>query len=250
MPERPGGGAEPPAARGDIDSVPGGPPPGQAVGYGARAVAVAGTGAVLLAAGIVSVRGVPVEAPVPPMIMVVLYTLVAAVAVAGMLVAGHAVRRPAPPDGVARGRVGLPAKQACEAGSDTLQGKSGDGPHGIARGTDRGVVLARFQVDVRGARRIIAAGSVHWVEACGNYVRLHLPGESHLYRMSLGELEAALDPHRFLRVHRSALVNLDAITRVEPLPSGDADLWLEGDARVRLSRRYAKAFHERTGRSR
>ena len=110
------------------------------------------------------------------------------------------------------------------------------------------VPLDRFQVDARGTRRIVRADDVLWIEAAGNYARLHLAEESFLYRLPLARLEGEL-PQNFLRVHRSAIVNLDAVRRVAPLASGDAELHLRGERQVRLSRRYAKAFHTRTGRA-
>lgn len=109
--------------------------------------------------------------------------------------------------------------------------------------------LRRFQVDTRGGRRVIRAADIDWIEAAGNYARLHAEGAAHLYRMPLARLEAALDRERFLRVHRSAIVNLDAVEEVRPRASGDADLRLRTGAAVRLSRRYAPDFHERTGRA-
>ncbi len=109
--------------------------------------------------------------------------------------------------------------------------------------------LRRFQVDARRGRRVIRAADVDWIEAAGNYARLHADGGAHLYRMPLARLEAALDRERFLRVHRSAIVNLDAVEEVRPRASGDADLRLRTGAAVRLSRRYAPSFHERTGRA-
>lgn len=117
----------------------------------------------------------------------------------------------------------------------------------IAVGEAPGARLDRFQVDTRGTRRVVRAEEVAWIEAAGNYARLHLADESFLYRLPLARLEAEL-PDNFLRVHRSAIVNLDAVRRVAPLPSGDAELHLAADRHVRLSRRYAKAFHARTGR--
>ena len=109
--------------------------------------------------------------------------------------------------------------------------------------------LRRFQVDTRGGRRVIRAADVDWIEAAGNYARLHAEGAAHLYRMPLARLEAALDRERFVRVHRSAIVNLDAVEEVRPRASGDADLRMRTGAAVRLSRRYAPDFHERTGRA-
>ena len=111
-----------------------------------------------------------------------------------------------------------------------------------------GTRLDRFQVDTRGTRRVVRAEDVLWIEAAGNYARLHLADDSFLYRLPLARLEAEL-PDNFLRVHRSGIVNLDALRRVAPLPSGDAELHLAGGRLVSLSRRYAKSFHARTGRA-
>lgn len=123
-------------------------------------------------------------------------------------------------------------------------------PFSVARAAAAAAApLRRFQVDTRGGRRVIRAADIDWIEAAGNYARLHAEGAAHLYRMPLARLEAALDRERFLRVHRSAIVNLDAVEEVRPRASGDADLRLRTGAAVRLSRRYAPDFHERTGRA-
>lgn len=124
-------------------------------------------------------------------------------------------------------------------------------PPSVARSAEASVAapLRRFQVDGRRGRRVIRAADVAWIEAAGNYARLHVDGHAHLYRMPLARLEAALDRERFVRVHRSAIVNLDAIEEVRTRASGDADLRLRTGAAVRLSRRYAADFHERTGRA-
>jgi two-component system, LytTR family, response regulator len=104
-------------------------------------------------------------------------------------------------------------------------------------------------VETRTGRRVIEVSAVEWIRASGNYARLHLPGESVLYRMPLSQLENELDPGHFLRVHRSAMVNLSAVVRVLPLPSGDVELILSSGTTVRMSRRYARAFHDATGRA-
>ena len=85
---------------------------------------------------------------------------------------------------------------------------------------------------------LVPAESVEWLEAARNYVRLHAGGESHLPRAALSDLEGRLDPDAFVRVHRSAIVNLDAVTRFEPASHGDWRVFLRGGATVRLSRRY------------
>ena len=111
-------------------------------------------------------------------------------------------------------------------------------------------MLDRFQIDVGGRRRIVRAEDIEWFEAKGNYARLHLVDDDYLYRSSLARLERELDPTQFLRVHRSAIVNVEAVRGFKPLPTGDAELMLESGSLVRMSRRYADSFHRATGRPR
>ncbi|HEX7090853.1 MAG TPA: LytTR family DNA-binding domain-containing protein [Longimicrobiales bacterium] len=98
--------------------------------------------------------------------------------------------------------------------------------------------LERFLVRQRGRMRLVRAAEVDWIEAADNYVRLHVDKESLLARATLAEVEKRLDPTKFARVHRSAIVNLDAIRELRPWSHGDALLVLRSGAEVRLSRRY------------
>ena len=79
---------------------------------------------------------------------------------------------------------------------------------------------------------------VDWVEAAKNYVRLHVGARTHLVRTTLTALERRLDPQRFRRVSRSALVNLDRVRELQPWFHGDAIVVLHTGAQVTLSRRY------------
>ena len=106
-----------------------------------------------------------------------------------------------------------------------------------------------LQVDSADGRRMLRAADVEWMEAAGNYLKLHTGGTSHLYRQSLATMQRTLDERRFLRVHRSAIINLEHVTSVFPKPSGDAEIVMRSGSRVPLSRRYAREFHERTGRT-
>lgn len=76
---------------------------------------------------------------------------------------------------------------------------------------------------VRSGGRIffIRTDEVDWIEAEGNYVRLHTGSESHLVRETMTNLEARLDPGKFLRVQRSALVNIESVRELRP--------WFQGD---------------------
>jgi two-component system LytT family response regulator len=82
------------------------------------------------------------------------------------------------------------------------------------------------------------------VEAEGNYVRLHCAGVSHLMRETLHRLEARLDPRRFVRINRSAIVNLDRVSRLEPWFHGEFEVLLEDGTRLRSSRTYSNRLRE------
>jgi len=98
--------------------------------------------------------------------------------------------------------------------------------------------LERLLVQERGRSFFVRARDVEWVEARRNYVRLHAAGRAHVVRGTLTALERRLDPERFRRVNRSALVNVDRVREVQPWFHGDAIVILESGARVTLSRRY------------
>jgi DNA-binding LytR/AlgR family response regulator len=80
------------------------------------------------------------------------------------------------------------------------------------------------------------------VEASGNYAVLHVGGELLEIRSSLTKLEGELDPKRFVRVHKSHLVNIARVVEVTPWVSGDWRIRLQDGAEVNLSRRYRQRF--------
>lgn len=84
--------------------------------------------------------------------------------------------------------------------------------------------------------RFIAADDVDWIDAAGNYVRLHVAGGSHLLRDTMKSVEARLDPERFVRVHRSAIVNLERVVSMEPYFHGEYVLTLRDGTRLNSSR--------------
>ena len=96
----------------------------------------------------------------------------------------------------------------------------------------------RLVVKRGGAYAMLDLANLDWLEAAGNYVRLHVGDQSYLYRTSLAELERCLPSDRFVRVHRSAVVNLDRVKRIEPTGSGDFEIRLESGRTVRMSRTY------------
>lgn len=100
----------------------------------------------------------------------------------------------------------------------------------------------RFLVRTREKVLFIKADDLEWVEAADYYVSLHAGGKSYLLRQTMAEIERQLDPAKFVRVHRSAIVNLDRVREIHPLFRGDAELVLEGGTRVRLSRTRRAEF--------
>lgn len=96
----------------------------------------------------------------------------------------------------------------------------------------------RFLVRKLGREFLVAARDIEHVQAAGNYANLQVHGREYPLRTTLAKLEQRLDPARFTRVHRSWIVNLDAVESIEPLESGDARLLMRGGAQVPCSRRY------------
>jgi two-component system, LytTR family, response regulator len=80
---------------------------------------------------------------------------------------------------------------------------------------------------------------IDWVEAAGNYVRLHARNESHLLRESMKNMEAKLDPKLFVRIHRSAIVNVDHIRELQPWFHGEYVVMLHDGTRLMASRVFA-----------
>jgi two-component system, LytTR family, response regulator len=79
---------------------------------------------------------------------------------------------------------------------------------------------------------------VDWLEAEGNYVRLHCGRDAHLVRATLGGMEDQLDARTFTRIHRSTIVNVDRVKEVRPWFAGDYVVKLQDGTELRLSRRY------------
>lgn len=84
----------------------------------------------------------------------------------------------------------------------------------------------------------VRAAEIDWVQAEGNYTRLHVAGATHLLRETLQALELQFDPAQFLRISRSAIVNLDRVKEVQPLFYGDQVVILRDGAKLNLTRNY------------
>lgn len=101
----------------------------------------------------------------------------------------------------------------------------------------------RFAVRKRGGSEVmVEIADIDWIEASGNYAILHVSGDTFEIRSSLAKLESELDPKRFVRVHKSHVVNIARVAEVTPWISGDWRIRLQDGAEVNLSRRYRQRF--------
>lgn len=100
----------------------------------------------------------------------------------------------------------------------------------------------RFAVRRKGREVMVEVADIDWIEASGNYAVLHVGDETFEIRSSLTKLEGELDPKRFVRVHKSHLVNIARVVEVTPWVSGDWRIRLQSGAEVNLSRRYRQRF--------
>lgn len=116
-----------------------------------------------------------------------------------------------------------------------------------AAGSDRTSHVRRLSVPGDRGVTMVDTDAIRWIEAAGDYVRLHLVGGARLLSERMWALDRKLDPGRFMRVHRSAIVQLRAIEEVRALASGDAIARLEGGEEVRVSRRQRAELMARLG---
>jgi two-component system LytT family response regulator len=101
----------------------------------------------------------------------------------------------------------------------------------------RGVqFLERLVVEVNEKIVLVRVGDIHWIQSCGKYVRLHVGETFHLLRQSMRNLETLLDPNRFLRVHRNAIVNLDHVAEFHLPAAGNMFVKLLNGRSLPLSR--------------
>jgi two-component system, LytTR family, response regulator len=107
--------------------------------------------------------------------------------------------------------------------------------------------LDRLVVKAGGTTRFIRVIDIDWIEAAGVYVTLHVGGKELLYRAALNDLAEKLDPRRFVRVHRSALINIESVLQLEPISHGEFEAVLKNGARTRVSRTYRVQLEKRLG---
>ncbi len=151
---------------------------------------------------------------------------------------------------VAERRAGALGRRVAAALADTGTGGVADtawnglppgaGPAPVSRATEMQAPrpIASFLVRRGGRTLVVRAADVDWIAADGDYVRLHVGRDAHLVRETMTRVEARLDPARFARVHRSAIVNVERVRELLPYSNREAILVLAGGTRLKVSRGY------------
>jgi len=128
---------------------------------------------------------------------------------------------------------GTPARDTAAPSADLA-------PNAIGRAP-----LDRLLVKEEGKMYFVPVAEIDWIEAFGNYARLHTGPRTHLIRETMTTLERALDVRRFARIHRSAIVNLDRIRQMDLWGSGDYMVRLADGTQLKLSRWYRDRLEAR-----
>lgn len=103
----------------------------------------------------------------------------------------------------------------------------------------------RLVVKSQGRLFFLRTDEIDWIEAAGNYVRLHVGSASHLLRETMNAIEGRLDPDKFFRIHRCRIVNIERIQELQPWLNGEYAVILRDGTRLTLSRGYREKLQDR-----
>ena len=104
--------------------------------------------------------------------------------------------------------------------------------------------LDRIAVKADGRVLFIRVNEIDWIEAAGNYVKLHVGSETHLFRETMNSVEAQLSPETFYRIHRCHIVNIERVKELQPWFNGEHVVVLQNGTRLTLSRGYREKLQE------
>ncbi|HEV3470771.1 MAG TPA: LytTR family DNA-binding domain-containing protein [Pyrinomonadaceae bacterium] len=107
----------------------------------------------------------------------------------------------------------------------------------------------RLVVKTGGRVFFLNTDEIDWIEAEGNYVNIHTGKKSYLLRETISSLESQLDPREFVRIHRSAIVNINRIKELQPWSHGEYHILLHDGTRLTLSRSYREKLQSALGNS-
>lgn len=109
--------------------------------------------------------------------------------------------------------------------------------------------LDRIAVKVHDRIYVLRADEIDWMESGGDYVYLHADSRKHIVRQTLTSLESKMDPTRFVRIHRSIIVNVDRIKSLRANEHGDYEVYLDSGEKLKMSRYYRAHFQKVIGNS-
>ena len=109
--------------------------------------------------------------------------------------------------------------------------------------------LERFVIKSGGRVFFVRADEIDWIEAAGNYVKLHVGTETHLLRETMNAVETQLPRETFYRIHRCHIVNIERVKELRPWFNGEYVVFLRTGARLTLSRGYREKLQDRIGRT-
>jgi two-component system LytT family response regulator len=109
-------------------------------------------------------------------------------------------------------------------------------------------ILDRLLVKSEGRIFFLSTPEIDFVEAAGNYMKLHVAEETYLMRETMSGMEGRLPEERFVRIHRSTIVNLERIKELQPAFNGEFSVILKGGQELKLSRKYRRELEEKIGR--
>jgi len=108
-------------------------------------------------------------------------------------------------------------------------------------------ILQRVVIKADGRVTVLPVTDVDWIEADGDYVRIHAGAAAHVLRQTMKQFEAQLDPQRFVRIHRSIIVNVERIKELQPYFRGEYVVILKDGARLKLSRGFREHLERALG---
>ncbi len=111
-----------------------------------------------------------------------------------------------------------------------------------------GRYLERLVIKSGGRVTLLRANEIEWIDAEGDYARIHVGKAWHLLRETMKNLEAQLDPARFVRIHRSTIVNLEQVKELQPFFRGEYVVVLHSGVTLKLSRGYREHLEAKLGR--
>ena len=107
--------------------------------------------------------------------------------------------------------------------------------------------LERLIIKAGGRITFLRAAEIDWIEADDKYVHLHTGKGARMVRQTLAAMESQLDPKKFVRIHRSAIVNVERIKELQPLFNGEFSVMMEDGAKLTLTRNHREKLFELLG---